>query len=184
MTRRLLAAALLSATVLALGACADPRATASSPPSEPIAWDDRAPVVYSVLVAEVLDDLGTPPPVVIVVDGVCEEAGQVEPSELACSGSIPRDAKAALQGQLERYVAVEFVPSAEAALADDGSVRDGGLLFWLGPLEDRKGGEVRVGATYGDRLTDEDALGVNLAVESRSGSWIVTGAAGLGGCPA
>ena len=147
------------------------------------AWGDREPIVYAIVVAEVLDDLGSPPPIVFVVDRVCAEAGQLEPSELECGPTIPTDGRAALAEQLERYAAVEFVAEPEDAIEGD-AVREGGLLLWFGPLKDRKNGEVRVGATYASALSDEAALGVNLALENDAGSWIVTGAAGLGGCPA
>jgi hypothetical protein len=170
--------------VLGLAACGqgiDPTSPSSAPSAAP--WGDREPVVYSVVVAEVLDDLGSPPPVVFVVDGVCAKAGQVEPSELACEGPMPADGKAALVDLLGRYARVEFVADAEAALGEDGAVREDGLLFWFGPLKDRKGGEVRVGANYARELTGQ-SLGVNLAMEDQAGSWVVTGAAGLGGCPA
>jgi hypothetical protein len=146
-------------------------------------WGDREPVLYAIVVAEVLDDLGSPPPVVFVVDRICAEAGQLEPSELECGPTIPTDGRAELAAQLERYAAVEFVASPEDATQGDG-VRDGGLLFWFGPPKERKDGEVRVGATYASALSDEAALGVNLALENEDGSWVVTGAAGLGGCPA
>jgi len=146
-------------------------------------WGEREPVVYAVVVAEVMDDLGTPPSVVYVVDRICKEAGQVEPSELVCDASIPKGGRAELVAQLERYAPVEFVSAPEDALDGD-AVRDGGLLFWFGPLKERKDGEVRVGATYAPELSDDAALGVNLALENDAGSWIVTGAAGLGGCPA
>jgi hypothetical protein len=178
------AAVLLALAASLLTACAEePTTDASTPSGEPVVWGEREPVVYAVVVAEVLDDLGAPPPVVFVVDGVCRQAGQVEPDQLSCAGAIPEAGKRALTSQLERYVDVRFVPTAEAA-ADGGAVRDGGLLFWLGPLKDRKGGEVRVGANYASELASEDPLGVNLALEERAGSWTVTGAAGLGGCPA
>jgi len=146
-------------------------------------WGEREPVVYAIVVAEVLDDLGTPPSVVYVVDGVCAQAGQKEPSELQCADPIPAEGRTALSDQLQRYTAVEFVADPQDALEGD-AVRGEGLLFWLGPLKDRKGGEVRVGATYASALSDEAALGVNLALEDDEGSWVVTGAAGLGGCPA
>ena len=146
-------------------------------------WGDREPVVYAIVVAEVLDDLGSPPPVVFVVDRICAEAGQLEPSELECGPTIPTDGRAALTAQLERYAAVEFVAAPEDSIEGD-AVRDGGLLFWFGPPKERKDGEVRVGATYASSLSDEAALGVNLALENDAGSWVVTGAAGLGGCPA
>ena len=146
-------------------------------------WGDREPVVYAIVVAEVLDDVGSPPPVVFVVDRICEEAGQFEPSELECGPAIPTDGRAALTAQLERYAAVEFVARPEDAIEGD-AVREGGLLFWFGPPQERKDGEVRVGATYASALSDEAALGVNLALENDAGSWAVIGAAGLGGCPA
>jgi len=146
-------------------------------------WGVREPVVYAIVVAEVLDDLGTPPPVVFVVDRVCAEAGQLEPSQLECGATIPTDGRDVLAAQLERYAVVEFVGEPEEALEGD-AVRDEGLLFWFGPLKDRKDGEVRVGATYASALSDDAALGVNLALEEDAGSWVVTGAAGLGGCPA
>jgi len=149
----------------------------------PAKWGDREPLVYAIVVAEVLDDLGSPPPVVFVVDGVCPEAGQLEPSKLRCGASIPTEGRAALTEQLGRYAAVEFVAEPEDALEGD-VIRDDGLLFWFGPVKDRKSGEVRVGATYASSLSDEAALGVNLALENDAGSWVVTGAAGLGGCPA
>jgi hypothetical protein len=177
--------ALMAASATLLAACAEaPAADPVEAAGEPVSWGEREPVVYAVVVAEVLDDLGAPPPVVYVVEGLCREAGQVEPSELTCTGSIPEAGKRALASQLERYARVEFVASAEAALDGGTAVRDGGLLFWFGPLKERKGGEVRVGANYALELPSPDALGVNLALEERAGSWTVTGAAGLGGCPA
>ena len=151
--------------------------------SAPTAWGDREPVVYAVLVAEVLDDRGTAPPVIYVMDGICDEAGQVEPSELECSASIPAIGKTALADQLRRYAEVRFISSPEAA-AEGSAIRDDGLLFWLGPLADRPNGEVRVGANYTTALADERAGAVNLALDRQGPSWIVTGAAGLGGCPA
>lgn len=182
--RRVPAFVALLALVL-LAACADAPPTGPTPEAgEPATWDGREPIAYSVLVAEVLDDIGSPPSVVYVVDAVCEEAGQVEPSELVCGAPLPAAGKRELSSQLERYAAVEFVDEPGAALGEDGTVLDGGLLFWFGPLEERKGGEIRVGATYGSALTDEAGLGVNLKLENQAGSWIVTGAAGLGGCPA
>ncbi len=180
--RLLLVTALLALAGSACAEAASPGGPAASG-GTPAPWAERDPVVYSVVVAEVLDDLGAAPGVVFVVDGVCPQAGQVDPGELSCSGSIPSDGKAALQAQLERYARVEFVDTAEAALGDDGAVREDGVLFWLGPLKDRKNGEVRVGANYARRLSGE-SLGVNLAMTDQGGSWIVTGAAGLGGCPA
>ena len=170
---------------LALSGCAaDPAAPASTRPSAAaVEWSGREPVVYSVVVAEVLDDLGSAPSVVYVVDGVCDQAGQVAPNELSCGAPFPADGKGQLTQQLERYTGVEFVDTAEAAIGDDGQVRDGGLLFWFGPLKDRRNGEVRVGANYAHAISGE-ALGVNLALEDQAGSWVVTGAAGLGGCPA
>jgi hypothetical protein len=183
MRRALSLTALLGVVLLA--ACADAPLPGPVPRvGEPTTWDGREPIAYSVLVAEVLDDIGSPPPVVYVVDAVCEEAGQVEPDELVCGAPIPADGKRELSSQLERYAAVEFVDEPEAALGEDGTVLDGGLLFWFGPLEERKRGEIRVGANYGSALTDEAGLGVNLKLENQAGSWIVTGAAGLGGCPA
>ena len=146
-------------------------------------WDERQPVIYSVVVAEVLDDLGTAPPVVYVVDSVCGEAGQVTPSKLECSSSIPRSGQQELSSQLERYATVRYVATPEAAV-ENGAVKDGGLLFWFGPLEERKNGEVRVGANYTSELSDARSGAVNLALQNQDGSWIVTGAAGLGGCPA
>jgi hypothetical protein len=179
--RRLPAPVLL---LLVLAACAeDPIGTGSGVTDPPAPWGDREPIVYSVVVAEVLDDIGSPPPVVYVVDGVCAEAGQVEPAELTCVASIPQAGKDALVANLERYVPVEFVSAPEEAVDDAGQVLDDGLLFWFGPLKDRKSGEVRVGANY-SREPSGDALGVNLALEDQAGSWVVTGAAGLGGCPA
>ncbi|MGZ5352649.1 MAG: hypothetical protein ACXWDS_06530 [Actinomycetota bacterium] len=181
--RRTLTLSLLLAVLLA--ACGEEPVSGQAPGAgRPATWGEREPIVYSVVVAEVLDDIGSPPPVVYVVDAVCEEAGQVEPSELVCGPPIPRDGKTALTQLLERYAAVEYVDDAEAAVDEGGVVLDGGLLFWFGPLEDRKGDEVRVGATYASELTDDDALGVNLKLENQAGSWVVTGAAGLGGCPA
>jgi hypothetical protein len=181
--RRVLVLAALPMALLS--ACADaPPAIEASAAREPAIWGDLEPVVYSVVVAEVLDDTASPPPVVYVVDAICEEAGQVEPGELVCGAPIPPAGKKALRSQLERYAAVEFVDEPSAALGDDGTVLDGGLLFWFGPLEERKRGELRVGASYGTGVTDEAGLGVNLKLENQAGSWIVTGAAGLGGCPA
>jgi hypothetical protein len=148
------------------------------------AWGDREPVIYSVVVAEVLDDVGTAPPVVYVVGSLCADAGQVSPSELACSGSIPAMGRTDLQRQLERYAPVRFVDRPEAAVGEDGTVRDGGLLFWFGPLAERNDGEVRVGANYTSELDDRRSGAVNLALDHQDGSWVVTGAAGLGGCPA
>jgi hypothetical protein len=154
-----------------------------SPAGGSAGWGEREPVIYAVLVAEILDDLGSAPPVVFVLDRICANAGQLEPSELACGPAIPSAGRSALAAQLERYARVEFVHGAEGAL-DGGAIREGGLLIWLGPLKEREGGEVRVGATYASAPSDEAALGVNLALEDDDGSWIVTGAAGLGGCPA
>jgi hypothetical protein len=180
--KRVLLGAALSA--LALAACgADPVPLATSANPDPARWDERQPVVYAVVVAEVLDDVGAPPPVVYVIDGVCEEAGQVEPSRLACAGSIPGEGRRELERQLERYADVEFVEAPEDAVSADGTIEGDGLLFWFGPLQERRNGEIRVGANYASRLSDEGALGVNLALENSAGSWIVTGAAGLGGCP-
>jgi hypothetical protein len=180
--KRLLAA--LSMAPLALAACAEgPTPALTDAGATPVAWGEREPIVYSVVVAEVLDDLGDAPPLVFVVDGVCADAGQVEPSELVCGDPFPADGKEALTEQLERYAAVEFVEAPEAALGEDGTVRERGILFWFGPLKDRKSGEVRVGANYARSLSGE-GLGVNLALEDQAGSWVVTGAAGLGGCPA
>jgi hypothetical protein len=171
------------ALVLSLmSACASASGDVVAPTSS-AAWGDREPVLYAIVVAEVLDDVGSSPPVVFVVDRICAEAGQLEPSELACGPSIPAEGRTALAGQLERYTAVEFVAAPGEAIEGDG-VRDGGLLFWFGPPKERKDGEIRVGATYASALSDEAALGVNLALENDAGSWVVTGAAGLGGCPA
>lgn len=169
--------------VLSLMAACSSSSGDTAAPAEIPEWGERDPVVYAIVVAEVLDDLGTPPSTVYLVDSVCAEAGQKEPSELECTAPIPPEGKTALTEQLLRYTAVEFVTAPEEALDGD-AVRDDGLLFWFGPLKDRKSGEVRVGATYASELTDDAALGVNLALENDAGSWVVTGAAGLGGCPA
>ena len=166
---------------LALGACGSDGGSAGDGGSS--SWDERQPVIYSVVVAEVLDDLGTAPPVVYVVDSVCGEAGQVTPSELECSSSMPQAARDELSSQLDRYATVRYVATPEVAV-ESGAVKDGGLLFWFGPLEERRNGEVRVGANYTSELSDERSGAVNLALENQDGSWIVTGAAGLGGCPA
>jgi len=161
------------------GAGADDR-----PSSAPAVWTEREPVIYSVVVAEVLDDVGAPPPVVYVVDSTCADAGQVKPSELSCAAAFPAEGRDALVQQLERYARVEFVATPEDAVDDGGAVRDDGLLFWFGPLKERPNGEIRVGANYTTELTDERSGGVNLALENQGMSWVVTGAAGLGGCPA
>jgi hypothetical protein len=117
------------------------------------------------------------------MDRICDDAGQVAPSELGCSAPIPSSGKTALAQQLERYADVRFVSSPSAAVQGS-AVRDDGLLFWLGPIEDRPHGAVRVGANYTTQLSDERAGAVNLALDRQGPSWIVTGAAGLGGCPA
>jgi hypothetical protein len=174
---------ILTVLGLALSACAaEPDPPSSRPSIVATEWSGREPIVYSVVVAEVLDDLGSAPPVVYVLDGVCREAGQVAPSELSCAAPFPAEGRGQLAQQLERYTVVEFVDTAEAALGEDGEVRDGGLLFWFGPLKERRSAEVRVGANYAHAVLGE-ALGVNLALEEQAGSWVVTGAAGLGGCP-
>jgi hypothetical protein len=167
---------------LVLGACASDGGSPGGGDTSQ-SWDDRQPVIYSVVVAEVLDDLGTAPPVVYVVDSVCGEAGQVTPSKLECSSPIPQSGRDALSSQLERYATVKYVPTPQAAV-EGGTVKDGGVLFWFGPLQERKNGEVRVGANYTSELSDERSGAVNLALDNQDGSWIVTGAAGLGGCPA
>jgi hypothetical protein len=166
---------------LAISACAtDGAGTARGS----LAWGDREPVVYAVVVAEVLDDSGLAPPVVYVVDRICKDAGQVEPEELTCGSAIPDGGRSELAQQLERYTQVDFVTDPAQVLDEQGRVGDGGLLFWLGPIRERTNGELRVGANYASALSAEAALGVNLAMRERGGSFIVTGAAGLGGCPA
>jgi hypothetical protein len=175
----------LAALALALAACGGGSEPNAAPPSNsPAQWTEREPVIYSVVVAEVLDDVGTSPPVVYVVDSTCAEAGQVEPSDLECGAAFPATGRDALVEQLQRYAQVEFVATPDEAVDGSGAVRGDGLLFWFGPLKDRKNGEVRVGANYTAELTDERSGGVNLALENQGMSWVVTGAAGLGGCPA
>jgi hypothetical protein len=178
--RPLVAAAVAVLTLVAVGCGGRDEPTKTSPA---VAWRDRDAVVRALLVAEILDDRGTAPPMIYVMERLCADAGQVVPSELACGTAIPASGRTALADQLERYAEVRFVSSPDAA-ADGSSIRDGGLLFWLGPLEDRRDGSVRVGANYTDELKDDRAGAVNLALERDRSSWIVTGAAGLGGCPA
>jgi hypothetical protein len=172
----------LIASAVSLAACGGD--VAPNRETAPASWTEREPVIYSVVVAEVLDDVGTSPPVVYVVDSTCAEAGQVDPSELVCSAPFPADGRDALVEQLQRYARVEFVDAPDAAVDGSGTVRDDGLLFWFGPLKDRNNGEVRVGANYTAELSDDRSGGVNLALENQGMSWVVTGAAGLGGCPA
>src|SRR3712207_3552226 len=98
--RNLLLAVVITFALAACGGgdAGGPSASDDAPSSAPrMTWGEREPVIYSVVVAEVLDDTGTAPPTVYVVDSICAEGGQAKPSELACSAAIPTLARQQLQ---------------------------------------------------------------------------------------
>jgi hypothetical protein len=121
--------------------------------------------------------------VVFVVDRLCADAGQTSPSKLSCETSIPQTGRTGLSDALDDFAPVEFVTDPATIAAGDGSVERDGILVWLGPTKD-EGNDVRVGANYATRLSGERAAGVNLRMAWKHEQWIVTGSAGLGGCPA
>jgi hypothetical protein len=170
--------------VVVTAACAGKTGTASGPAPSTEAWDDHDAGVYATTIGVVVDEVGTgPPPVVFVVDRVCSEAGQVAATKLSCGTSIPAAGRTALSDAMTSVAPVEFVADPSSVLGSDGSVERDGLLVWLGPTKDEKTG-VRVGANYQTRAGVQQEGAINLRMRWQHAQWVVTGSAGLGGCPA
>jgi hypothetical protein len=169
------------AMLVALGAAACGRGPTKA---DTAAWDDSDSGVYATTIEVVVDELGTGPlAVVFVLDELCADAGQTTASELTCDAAIPEAGKAALAKELADLAPVEFVADAASVASGKGAVERGGVLVWLGPTKDENGG-VRVGANYATRAVGSGGAGINLRMKWQHDQWIVTGSAGLGGCPA
>jgi hypothetical protein len=170
--------------VVVTAACARSTGSASAPAPSTDAWNEHDAGVYATTIGVVVDEVGTgPPPVVFVVDRVCADAGQVAATKLSCGTTIPAAGRSALSDAMTSVAPVEFVGDASSVLDGDGSVERGGLLVWLGPTKDEKTG-VRVGANYQTRAGVKQEGAINLRMRWRHAQWVVTGSAGLGGCPA
>jgi hypothetical protein len=147
-------------------------------------WQAPDAGVYATTIGVVVDEVGTgPPPVVFVVDRLCADAGQLTPSKLACETPIPASGKTALADAMADLAPVEFVAEPSSVVAEGGTVERGGLLIWLGPTKDERSG-VRVGVNYATVVEGDRGAGVNLRMTRKHDQWVVTGSAGLGGCPA
>ena len=165
-------------------ACAGKSGTGSGPAPSAGAWDDQDAGVYATTIGVVVDEIGTgPPPVVFVVDRVCSDAGQVVAAKLTCATSIPAAGRSALSDAMTSLAPVEFVADPSSVVGSDGSVERDGILVWLGPAKDEKTG-VRVGANYEARGSVKQEGAINLRMRWQHAQWVVTGSAGLGGCPA
>ncbi|MGZ4151699.1 MAG: LptM family lipoprotein [Actinomycetota bacterium] len=169
--------------VVVTAACGT-KGPASSPKPSTEAWGDQDAGVYATTIGVVVDEIGTgPPPVVFVVDRLCTDAGQVIATKLSCNAAIPTAGKSALSDAMLNVAPVEFVRDPSSVVGSDGSVARDGLLVWLGPTKDEKS-DVRVGANYQTRASVKEEGAINLRMAWRHAQWVVTGSAGLGGCPA
>jgi hypothetical protein len=183
--RQIVGIVLVVVSALGAVACGSSGAPGSSrSPAVSVAWSDRDAGVYTTTIGVVVDEVGTgPPPIVYVVDRLCAQAGQVRATKLSCDASIPATGRSALSGAMASVAPVEFVADPSSVVGSDGSVARGGLLVWLGPTKDEKS-DVRVGANYQTRAAVKEEGAINLRMEWRHAQWVVTGSAGLGGCPA
>jgi hypothetical protein len=169
---------------LVLAAACATKGPAPTARSSAATWNDRDVGAYATTIGVVVDEIGTgPPPVLFVMDRLCADAGQVAATKLSCDGAIPAAGKSALSDAMANVAPMEFVRDPSSVVGSDGSVTRDGLLVWLGPTKDEKS-SVRVGANYRSRGEVKQEGAINLRMEWRHGQWVVTGSAGLGGCPA